>query len=244
MFFTRIPINWSFFSEKAPDLTRAAWAFPLAGCVVGGLSGGFGDFLIYLGLPIFLSSVIAIFISVIFTGAFHEDGLADTADGLGAGGSPERVNKIIHDSTLGTYGVISLVMGLLTRLGLIVTLLEQGYALFSSLSIGFATGKIAIILTRNFFNNSKFAKTGSIVGKISFKNLSLAFIIWILPTLVIFPFHGVLLGIILILIMISLIGLKAKKALGGITGDILGAIAFLSELVFLFGIVVVLGVIN
>ena len=65
-----------------------------------------------------------------------------------------------------------------------------------------------------------------------------------MPTLVIFPFHGVLLGIILILIMISLIGLKAKKALGGITGDILGAIAFLSELVFLFGIVVVLGVIN
>ena len=66
-------------------------------------------------------------------------------------------------------------MGLLTRLGLIVTLLEQGYALFSSLSIGFATGKIAIILTRNFFNNSKLAKTGSIVGKISFKNLSLAY---------------------------------------------------------------------
>ena len=93
MFFTRIPIKWSFFSDKAPDLTKAVWAFPLVGFLIGGLSGVLGDFLIFLGLPIFLSSTIAITLSVILTGAFHEDGLADTADGLGAGGSPERINK-------------------------------------------------------------------------------------------------------------------------------------------------------
>ena len=116
MFFTRIPIKWSFFSDKAPDLTKAAWAFPLVGFLIGGLSGLLGDFLIYLGLSVFLSCVLAITLSVILTGAFHEDGLADTADGLGAGGTPERINKIIHDSRLGTYGVVALVLGLLTRL--------------------------------------------------------------------------------------------------------------------------------
>ena len=79
---------------------------------------------------------------------------------------------------------------------------------------------------------------GSIVGIISHKNLLIATLIWILPTLVIFPFYGILIGGILMTFIISVMGLKSKKALGGITGDILGAIAFLTELVFLLGIII------
>ena len=244
MFFTRIPIKWSFFSDKPPNLTKAAWAFPLVGLLTGVLSGVLGDFLIFLGLPIFLCCIIAITLSVILTGAFHEDGLADTADGLGAGGSPERINKIIHDSRLGTYGVVALILGLLTRLGLLLTLIEYGYSLVSILSVGFASGKLAIIFSRNFFNNSRFVKMGSVVGIIANKNLFIATVIWALPTLIIFPFYGILLGGILMAFIISIIGLKSKKALGGISGDILGAIAFLTELVFLLGIIVVTVTVN
>ena len=239
MFFTRIPINWAFFSKKPPDLTKAAWAFPLVGFIVGAMSGMFGDLFIFLGLPIFLSCIIAISIGVLLTGAFHEDGLADAADGLGAGGSPARINKIIHDSRLGTYGVVSLVLGLLTRLALILALVECGYSLACALAVGFASGKLAIIFSRNLFNNSRFAKTGSIVGTVSNKNLFFATIIWFLPTLAIFPFFAILLGKILMILMIFIIGFKSKKALGGITGDILGAIAFLTELIFLLGITIV-----
>ena len=243
MFFTRIPINWSFFSDKAPDLTKAAWAFPLIGFLIGILSGSVGDYFIYLGLPIFLSCVVAITISVLLSGAFHEDGLADTADGLGAGGSPKRIDKIIHDSRLGTYGVVSLVLGLLIRLGLILSLVEQGYSLVCILSIGFASGKLAIIFSRNFFTHSEFAKIGSIVGIITFKNLIIASLIWLVPVLLIFPFYGVLLGILFMISLSFIIGLKSRKALGGITGDILGAIAFTSELVFLLGnLIIIIGV--
>ena len=92
MFFTRIPINWPYFSDKAPDLTRAAWSFPLVGFLVGFLSGGFGELLILINVPVFISCVTAITISVLLTGAFHEDGLADMADGFGAGGKPEKIN--------------------------------------------------------------------------------------------------------------------------------------------------------
>ena len=240
MFFTRIPIKWSFFSDKAPDLTKAAWAFPLVGFLIGGLSGVLGDFLIFLGLPIFLSCIISITLSVILTGAFHEDGLADTADGLGAGGSPERINKIIHDSCLGIYGVVALVLGLLLRLGLIIALIEQEYSLVCIFSIGFATGKLAIIFSRNVFKESEFAEIGSIVGIISKKKLSLATLIWIVPTFIIFPIYGILLGLILVFFSIFLMGIKSKNALGGITGDILGAIAFLTELTFLLGNVIVM----
>ena len=71
MFFTRIPVKWSYFSKKAPDLTRASWSFPSVGFLVGILSGGAGDILIQVGLPVFLSCVIAITLSVLLTGAFH-----------------------------------------------------------------------------------------------------------------------------------------------------------------------------
>ena len=244
MFFTRIPIKWSFFSDKAPDLTNAAWAFPLVGFLIGLLSGMLGDFLIFLGLPIFLSCIIAITMSILLTGAFHEDGLADTADGLGAGGSPQRINKIIHDSRLGTYGVLALILGLLTRLGLLLTLVEYGYLLVSILSVGFASGKLAILYSRNFYNNSRFAKVGSIVGVISNKNLFLATLLWALPTSIIIPFYGILFGVILMIFIISIMGFKSTKALGGVSGDILGAIAFLTELVFLLGIVIVTVIVN
>ncbi len=235
MFFTRIPVNWSYFSNTPPNLTKAAWAFPLVGFFIGVLSGLVGDLFIYLGIPIFLSVVIAIAFSVLITGAFHEDGLADSADGLGAGGTPKRINEIIHDSRLGTYGVLSLILGILIRLGLLLTLVEAGYSLVSILSVGFASGKLAILYTRNFFSHSKYARIGTIISKISFNRLVLATLIWILPTLLIFPLNGILLGIILMILISFLLGLKSKKALGGITGDILGAIAFLTELVFLFG---------
>ena len=197
-----------------------------------------GDFLIFLGLPIFLSCIIAITMSILLTGAFHEDGLADTADGLGAGGSPQRINKIIHDSRLGTYGVLALILGLLTRLGLLLTLVEYGYLLVSILSVGFASGKLAILYSRNFYNHSRFAKVGSIVGVISNKNLFLATLLWALPTSIIIPFYGILFGVILMIFIISIMGFKSTKALGGISGDILGAIAFLTELVFLLGIII------
>ena len=138
MFFTRIPINWPFFSDKAPNLTRAAWSFPLVGFLIGILSGILGELLILINVPTYLSCVIAIATSVLITGAFHEDGLADMADGFGAGGTPKKINEIMHDSRLGTYGTAALTLGLLIRLGLLICLVDLGYSLLIILSIGFA----------------------------------------------------------------------------------------------------------
>ena len=244
MFFTRIPIKWSFFSDKAPNLTKASWTFPLIGFLIGTLAGSVGDFFIYLGLPIFLSSVIALSFCILLTGAFHEDGLADTSDGIGAGGSPKRIDKIIHDSRLGTYGVIALILGLLIRLGLLLALVEKGYSMVSILAVGFASGTLAIILCRNFFSISKFAKIGSTFGIVSHSNLFLSIIIWAIPTFLIFPFYGILFGFLLLILLMLIIGLKSKKTLGGINGDILGATAFLCELIFLFGIIIFISIAN
>ena len=63
---------------------------------------------------------------------------------------------------------------------------------------------------------------------------------WIFPCYFIFPLNGVFLGILLMLFIVFILGKKSKVALGGLTGDILGAISFLGEIAFLFGIVVVI----
>ena len=240
MFFTRVPVNWTYFSDEPPNLTRATWSFPLIGYAIGFCAGIVGDILLSFGLPILLSCLIAIALSVIISGAFHEDGLADMADGFGAGGSPERINKIMHDSRLGTYGVVALTLGLLIRGGLLVGLVEAGYSVALILATGFASGKLAIIFTRKFFGPSDFAKTGSIIGDISVKNFLCAILIWFLPVTVALPLFGVLLGVTFAGIALILIGLRSNHYLGGVTGDVLGAIAFSSELFFLLGILSIL----
>ncbi len=240
MFFTRIPVNWSYFSEKAPDLTKAAWTFPLIGYLVGVISGGLGDILLLLGAPIFLSAAIAIAFSVFITGAFHEDGLADMADGFGAGGAPERINEIIHDSRLGTYGVSALTLGMLIRAGLVVSLVDLGYSLIFVLSVGFASGKLAILISRNFFNLSDFAKTGSVFGSITPINLLVATIIWLTPLLFFLPIFAIVLGAFFSFWLIYIIGSRATTLIGGITGDVLGGTALLCEIGFLLGVAIVL----
>ena len=162
------------------------------------------------------------------------------ADGFGAGGSPEKINKIIHDSRLGTYGTTALTLGLLIRLGLAINLVELGYSLILILSSSIASGKLSIIFTRNYFNVSTFSKTGSIIETVSTKMLVIASLIWLIPVVYFFPFWGVLIGIFLISGVIFFIGKMSQKKIGGITGDVLGAIAFISELVFLLGIIIYL----
>ena len=240
MFFTRIPVNWNFFSKKPPNLTKAAWCFPLIGFLIGVITGVIGEVCILMNLSIFLSCIIAISLSVIVTGAFHEDGLADMADGFGAGGSPDKINEIMHDSRLGTYGTIALIMGLLIRLGLVMSLVEIGYSMISVLSFSFSFGKLSIIYIRNYFSVSKFSKTGSIIEKVSYKSLIVASTIWFLPVVFFFPFWGILLGIFITLVVIFFIGKMSEQKIGGITGDILGAIAFTAESVFLLGVVIYL----
>ena len=236
MLFTRIPVKWSFFSTEPPDLTRASWSFPLIGLLIGVLSGILGDLCIYMELPIFLSCVTAIIFSVLMTGAFHEDGLADMADGFGAGGSAETINRIMHDSRLGTYGTAALILGFLFRVGVALSLVELGYSLMVILAFGFATGKFAIIIIRNCFDTSVFSKTGSIIEPVTTKNFIIALIIWFVPLIIVFPLLGILFGIIFVLVIIILFGRMSSQKLGGLTGDVIGATAFVSEMIFLFGL--------
>jgi adenosylcobinamide-GDP ribazoletransferase len=103
-FLTIVPVR----PRGAPDLGGAAGWFPLVGAAVGALAGG-----VRVGTePLFGSTaatVLAIAALVLATGALHQDGLADTADGLGVRGDPERRLAVMRDSATGAFGVLALV---------------------------------------------------------------------------------------------------------------------------------------
>ena len=89
---------------------RAVWAYPLVGLVLGGIVAALGAVLSGLGLPAALVAGLMLAALVMLTGAMHEDGLADTGDGLWGGQTPARRLEIMKDSRIGTYGVLALVL--------------------------------------------------------------------------------------------------------------------------------------
>ena len=103
---TRWPVrSHDLFTEAR--LAAATRYYPLVGAMIGALSGGV-FWLAHLVFPASLSVVLATAASLIATGAFHEDGFADTCDGLGGGATRERALEIMRDSRLGTYGAAGL----------------------------------------------------------------------------------------------------------------------------------------
>jgi adenosylcobinamide-GDP ribazoletransferase len=119
-FLTVIPIRLPVATERKGVEWSAAW-FPLVGALLGGLAGG-----VRVGAePLFgatVASVLALVVLVGATGALHLDGLADSADALGAGGDRQRRLKIMRDSAIGTFGVLALVAWALLFLAVIASL--------------------------------------------------------------------------------------------------------------------------
>lgn len=109
-FLTRLPVGRSPVVDVR--LGHAAWAFPVVGLVVGGLGAGtllLSELVGLVGSPAVL---LALGVMVLATGALHEDGLADTADGLGARGDAERRLAVMRDSRIGSFGALALIFAL------------------------------------------------------------------------------------------------------------------------------------
>ena len=120
-FLTRLPFR----AAAAPEpgaLARAAWAFPLAGILVG-VTGGIAFSLSdRLGLPINAMALLAVAATVLITGGLHEDGLADTADGLGGGAGRDEALAIMRDSRSGAFGVLAMVFSVGLRVACLAAL--------------------------------------------------------------------------------------------------------------------------
>ncbi|MSP47726.1 MAG: adenosylcobinamide-GDP ribazoletransferase [Alphaproteobacteria bacterium] len=126
-FLTRLPIRL----DATLPLAAAARGFPLAGALVGGIAAAVLALAHGVGIPPLVAAVLAVGAAVAATGALHEDGLADSADGLFSGAARERVLEIMRDSRIGTFGALALILSVGLRAGSLAALADGAAALIA-----------------------------------------------------------------------------------------------------------------
>ena len=217
----------------AGDLTRAAWAFPVVGVLVGGISGG----VLYLAagqsLHPLLCALIALALQALITGALHEDGLADVADGFGAR-DRSRIFEIMRDSRIGSYGVLALVFSIAIRSAALASIPGPGMAWAAMLAAAaMSRGVLPLVMTMvaparpDGLSHS----AGRPPMPIACIALGIGFITLFVCLTVQAAFAAILIGAPLI----ALVLLWALRRLGGQTGDVLGALQQMTEIAVLIG---------
>jgi adenosylcobinamide-GDP ribazoletransferase len=121
IFLTRMPLAAPAAIANG-DVSRALWAAPVVGGAVGLVGAAVYWLMHMLHVPAFAAAALAVAATVAATGALHEDGLADVADGFGGGATRERKLEIMRDSRIGTYGVCALVLSFMLRVGTLASL--------------------------------------------------------------------------------------------------------------------------
>ena len=228
---TRLPL------PQAPDeaferQAENAWAFPIVGLFVGMATCIVGAIGFWLGLNAAIIAGFMLATSMIMTGAMHEDGLADCADGFWGGFDPARRLEIMKDSQIGTYGVLAIV---------IVTGLRW-MALSAAISLGFSGVIAAAVLSRGVLPatmamvaHARDTGLSHSVGRPTQQTAAISCGAAGLLALILIGFSAIGAAMITVSIAFGLTKL-AKTKIGGQTGDVLGATQVLCEtaiLVFL-----------
>jgi len=251
-FFTRIPVtgrlaDWVGFS---PAMLRASAAhFPGIGWLVGGLTAAMLFGLLQVLPPVAAAPWVAAMASTVFgvllTGAFHEDGLADLADGLGGSMNRERALDIMKDSRIGTYGAVALVLALLSKVALLALLAQVDAVLAAAaLFAGHVTSRLLplfIIRTLSHVGDTPMSKSKPLAEQIGNMGLcvgvvwwalAMALVVWALPAM---PWPQAILGAMVVLAWMWRL---LRRRLQGFTGDGLGATQQVGEVGFLLALAI------
>lgn len=234
-FLTRLPLPP--FMDSRP-LAGAAWAFPVAGAMVGGIGAAVVSAAAWAQLHPLACAFLGVAAMVLTSGALHEDGLADVADGFGA--SPDRNVKlaVMHDSRIGTYGVIALVFSLGLRAALIAGLQGPGTAGLALLAAAMA-GRGAMPSLMAALPPARADGLSKGAGRPGVRGVAVALLIGfgaaaVLGYRVLGP-NAALAGVLGGAVGAVAMAVIAKRQIGGQTGDVLGAAAQLTEIGVLIG---------
>ena len=244
-FWSRLPVPvlpWETEPHGMPDFARCSRMLPVAGAIIG----AFGALALLaastLGAPASVAAGLGLAASILATGAFHEDGLADTADGLGGGANRQRKLEIMKDSRIGTYGGAALVLSIGLRWSALAALLETQGALATALAMiaVAAFSRVAGLIPAVALEHARADGAAQAAGKPGESAM------WIACALAL-AISGALIALAMeprdwaIAIVVALAGpllmtRLARKQIGGQTGDIAGACQQLAEIGFLIAL--------
>lgn len=214
----------------------AAWAWPVAGLMIGALAGLAGVVALAAGLPSALAALVTLTASVALSGALHEDGLADTADGFWGGWTAARRLEIMKDSHIGPYGVIALVLSLLARWAALWLLFDLGGgAALAALLAAAALSRAAMPALIWALPPARASGLGHGMSTASGRSALLALATAAIAALVLVGWSAF--GAVFWAAATTIaLGLVARAKIRGQTGDVLGAAQQLAEIAVLLSI--------
>jgi len=248
MFLTRIPVP-AFAGYSADYLRQAPRYFPVIGWLVGAISAAF--LLLFSRFVSVDAGVLAAILSGVFvTGALHEDGFADVCDGFGGGITKEKILTILKDSRIGVYGAIGLIgilgskfvllkelPGLAAAPGLIAV---PGSIAMSGLIAAHSLSRLMAVLvmqTTGYAGDPLVSKSAGVAGRLPGGALIFAVLTGVAP-FALLPGHF---WLVIVPVVVTTYGLRSyfRRRIGGYTGDCLGAIQQVTEIVTYLGFVLV-----
>jgi adenosylcobinamide-GDP ribazoletransferase len=242
-FFTRLPIPaWVGF--EASWLQHASRYFPLVGVVVAALAAA-----VYaaaaLVLPAPVAAVLSTAASIYITGAFHEDGFADTCDGLGGGMTKERALEIMKDSRVGAYGAIGIVCMLATKLSALALL--PPHLAVAALAVAHPVSRLAataLIWKLDYVRGEGKAKP--LAQQMTGTEFAIAALTCALPAACVLAAGWMTPAALAAAVLASAaaalwLGRLFVRRLGGYTGDCLGAVQQLAEALAYVAVLATLG---
>jgi adenosylcobinamide-GDP ribazoletransferase len=236
-FFTRLPVPaWVGHSQAALD--RAARYFPLVGILVGVL-GGLTFLLVAFVLPVSLAILSSMAATLLVTGAFHEDGLADAVDGFGGGWTREQVLVIMKDSRIGSYGALAVALMLLAKFNALYELPDDWIA--PALVAAHAASRFfstLLIFALDYVRDDDSARAKPLAVRMGAGGLAVAGLFGLAPLALLSP-EAALAGLGLAALTTVLAARYFVRRIGGYTGDCLGAAQQLAELAIYLGILAV-----
>lgn len=244
-FLSRIPMPARLFDDAAHNAAaRQAWAYPLAGLIIG-MVGALIIAILGTITSSLLTALITIAVTTVITGALHEDGLADIADGFWGGWTIERRLEIMKDSTVGAYGVLALIFWFSLSAFALAEIIAANSA-FSAALIWLLICAVSRAAMPALWATTPSARTGGVAhaaGQPTMHDAKLSGLIALVFTIVTMLFgapFSVLLAVALAGLAVFGFRRMCLNKIGGHTGDTLGAAQKVAETVMLISLAIML----
>ena len=222
------------------EIARASWALPVAGLLVGLAGAAIYSLARMTGLTAGPAAMLALAATVLITGAIHEDGLADTADGFGGGRTPDRKLDIMRDSRIGTYGACALVISLALRWSALAAIGKPG-SVAVALSVSHTAARAALPTFMWLVPPARSDGLSAGAGQPSKQSAMIAVGLGMVCLTFGLGPSGAIVGVILLVLAGLTMGWLAIRQVAGQTGDILGAMEQIGEITIVLTAAALLG---
>ena len=229
-FLTRIPMPHPH-GALPPDFVRAHRLFPLVGAAIGAAIAGVHLAFMAVGVPPIAAATLALGAGALLTGALHEDGLADLADGFGGGRDVARKLEIMRDSRLGTYGALVLLVAFIAKVAALAAL-PRGLVLpglIAAHALARAPMTAMALVMPPARKDGLAAGAGHPDAAIAATSTAIAVVI----ALIALPWSDLFGAVLMAAAGACAVAVLAQRQIGGLTGDVLGASEQVAEIAVL-----------